>query len=204
MASSPDPPPPGDPVLGPGGESTSILLQRVRTGDDAARERLFARLHPALQRWAHHRLPATARGLNDTEDLVQVSLTRAFHHVASFESRGQGSFLGYVRQILLNAIRDEIRRATRQPVQQELEAELAGDRPSALDEAIGRDTRESYERALASLHPDQQEAVIMRIELELTYQEIADQLALPSSEAARKMIGRALVKLAEAMSDDRP
>lgn len=200
MEIPPDRPRPGDPAERPS-ESTSVLLERVRSGDPAARDRLFERALPALQRWAKRRLPVGARDLHDTDDLVQVSLTRAFHHLESFESRGQGAFLAYVRQILLNAIRDEIRRSVRHPQRGELQEEIADGRPSALENAVGRDTVESYERALASLHPDHQEAVIMRIELDMTYQEIADQLAMPSSEAARKMIGRAVVKLAEHMRE---
>jgi RNA polymerase sigma-70 factor (ECF subfamily) len=185
----------------PPSESTSVLLHRVRSGDEAARERLFARVLPALQRWAHRRLPAGARDLHDTDDLVQVSLARAFHRLDGFESRGQGAFLAYVRQILLNAIRDEIRRAVRLPGREELPEEVVDRGPSALETAVGRDTMESYEHALATLHPDHQEAVIMRIELDLSYQEIAEQLAMPSADAARKMIGRALLKLAEHMRE---
>jgi RNA polymerase sigma-70 factor (ECF subfamily) len=172
----------------------------MRSGDPQARERLFARVLPALQRWAHRRLPAGARDLHDTDDLVQLSLARAFRHLDGFESRGHGAFLAYVRQILLNAIRDEIRRSVRHPGRDEL-PELVDGRPSALENAVGRDIVASYERSLADLHPDQQEAIIMRIELDMTYQEIADQLAMPSSEAARKMIGRTLLKLAERMRE---
>jgi RNA polymerase sigma-70 factor (ECF subfamily) len=182
-------------------EATSVLLERLRSGDAAAREQLFARMLPALRLWAHRRLPGGARDLHDTDDLVQVSLARAFHHIGSFESRGQGSFLAFLRRVLLNAVRDEIRRSARRPGRDELQEDIADQRLSALEHAVGRDVMEEYERALATLHPDHQEAVIMRIELDLTYPEIAHQLALPSSEAARKMIGRAIVKLAEHMRE---
>jgi RNA polymerase sigma-70 factor (ECF subfamily) len=182
-------------------ESTSILLDRVRSGDNAARERLFARVLPALRRWAHCRLPDAARGLHDTEDLVQVTVLRAFHRVDRFESRGQGAFLGYLRHILLNAIRDEIRRAVRRSPHGDLDEHLVDPGPTALDRAVGRQTMERYEQALATLTPDQQEAVIMRVELDFTYEEIAGALSLASAEAARKMIGRAIVRLAERMRE---
>src|SRR5262249_7868261 len=38
-------------------ESTALLLSRIREGSNEARERLFARVVPTLQRWAHRRLP---------------------------------------------------------------------------------------------------------------------------------------------------
>ncbi|MEO6461823.1 MAG: hypothetical protein ABIP29_01995, partial [Candidatus Eisenbacteria bacterium] len=62
-------------------EATSLLLERCRAGDTAARDRLFQRFLPLLRRWAHGRLPASARPLADTDDLVQVSLVRALNHV---------------------------------------------------------------------------------------------------------------------------
>jgi RNA polymerase sigma-70 factor (ECF subfamily) len=184
-------------------ESTSVLLAQARSGDDAARERLFARVLPPLQRWAHRRLPAGVRDLHETEDLVQETLLRAFHRLDRFESRGRGTFLAYLRQILLNAIRNEIRRAGRHPAPQQIDPELADPGRSVLEHAVGKEVLEQYEWALDTLSPDHQEAAIMRIELDFTYQEIADHLGLVSSEAARKLVGRTLVKLAERMSERR-
>jgi RNA polymerase sigma-70 factor (ECF subfamily) len=169
----------------------------VRAGDAAARERLFARVLPALRHWAHRRLPIEARDIHDTEDLVQVAALRAFNNLEGFESRGQGAFLAYLRQILMNAIRDEIRRATRRPVRDEADSELPDPRPSLLEATVGRETLARYERGLASLSASQQEAVIMRIELDCSYQEIATALGMVSAEAARKVVGRALVSIAE-------
>ena len=199
MQSDPGAPPPFDPLRPI--DSTSILLARVRSGDQAAREQLFRRVLPALQRWAHRRLPSGARDLHDTDDLVQVTLLRAFHHLDGFESRGQGAFLAYLRQILLNAVRSEIRRTARRPLPKELDEHHPDPGRSALEDAVGTQTLDRYERALATLAPDQQEAAVMRIELDFTYQEIADHLGLVSSEAARKMVGRTLVRLAEHMRE---
>ena len=94
-------------------ESTADLLSRVRGGDPAAREQLFARYLPILKRWAHGRLPGSARNLADTDDLIQTSLLRALNRVGEFEPRHEGAFLAYLRQTLLNALRDEIRRSRR-------------------------------------------------------------------------------------------
>ena len=93
-------------------ESTKTLILRVRNGDAAARERLVARFLPALQRWAHGRLPAKARGMVETDDVVQVSLMRALSRVEEFDPRRQGAFLAYLHRILLNSIREEIRRGS--------------------------------------------------------------------------------------------
>lgn len=119
-----------------------------------------------------------------------------------FESRGQGSFLAYARQILLNAIRDEMRRAARSPeVRNSVDSEHEDPRPSALEAAIGSETLRRYEEALARLKPEHQEAVVLRIELDQSYAEIAEVLGLVSTEAARKAVGRAVARLAEEMRD---
>lgn len=180
-------------------ESTAALLDRVRVGDDAARERLFARFLPLLTRWAHRRLPVSARDTADTNDLVQVTLLRAFRNLERFESRGEGAFLAYLRQILLNVVRDEIRRAARTKPPMELPNDLAAPGPSVIEEVVGRDTLQRYEAALGSLPPELQEAIILRIELGYSHQAVADALQKPSADAARVMVARALVRLAQAM-----
>jgi RNA polymerase sigma-70 factor (ECF subfamily) len=183
-------------------DSTAHLLSRVREGDVSARDRLFARVLPALRRCAHNRLPAWARDLHDTEDLVQITVTRALRRLDAFEPRGPGAFLAYLRQILLNAVRNELRRVSRRPAHQDLDETLVNAEPSALEVVVGRDAVQRYERSLASLDPEQREAVILRIELGLSHQEIAELQGRASADAARMVIARALVRVAEGMRDD--
>ena len=179
-------------------ESTALLLEQVRSGDPAARERLVARFLPLLRRWAHGRLPHYARSLADTDDLVQISLLRALDHVGGFEVRREGAFLAYLRRILLNSLRDEIRRAQRRPTDDIANFELAAPDRSLLEQQVGRETMEAYESALGRLTEPQQEAVIMRIEFGYSYPQIAEATA-STPNAARMLVARALVRLAEEM-----
>ncbi|MGE5235764.1 MAG: RNA polymerase sigma factor [Acidobacteriota bacterium] len=180
-------------------ESTASLLELVREGNIDARERLIARCLPLLRRWAHGRLPNMARGMVDTDDLVQVSLLRALNQVGRFEPRREGAFLAYLRRIILNAVRDEVRRAVRRPGGDEPPEDIVDRAPSLVEQAIGHEIVERYEAALATLAEIQQEAVILRVEFGFSYQEIADAIVSPSANAARMMVSRALVRLAEAM-----
>src|SRR5262245_39896954 len=125
-------------------QPTAALLARVRDGDLRAREALAARFLLPLQRWAHGRLPVSARDLVDTDDIVQSTLVRAFKRVDQFEPRGEGAFFGYLRQILINQIRDEVRRSGRRPRHQELPEGLTSDEPSPLERAVGRRNLERY------------------------------------------------------------
>jgi len=184
-------------------ETTAALLELVRAGDRDATDRLLRRCLPALRRWAHGRLPARARGMTDTDDLVQVSVLRALNQVGRFEPRREGAFLAYLRRILLNAVRDEIRRAARRPGAEEPSEDLADNGAPAVEQVIGRETMQVYEEALAELADAQQEAVILRVEFGYTYPEIAEATGSPSANAARMTVARALVRLAEAMDGRR-
>ena len=180
-------------------ESTTVLLARLREGDNAAREQLVARYLPVLKRWAHGRLPGYARDLSDTDDLVQVTLIRALSRVVEFEPCREGAFLAYLRRILLNTVRNEIRRSMRRPGHQALDESLPDPTPSGVERAIGRETLEEYEAALTSLPQEQREAVILRLEFGYAHPEIAEALGKPSADAARMTVARGLIRLMEIM-----
>src|SRR5918999_5032895 len=96
-------------------DSTFQLISRARNGDPEAIERLFARHLKPLQRWASGRLPQWARDLADTDDLVQETLLQTFKKIGDFEPRRVGALQAYLRQAVLNRLRDELRRKARQP-----------------------------------------------------------------------------------------
>ena len=179
------------------------MLFRSRAGDDAARERLFARFLPKLELWAHRRLPHSARGLADTDDLVQVTLVRALNRIDSFEPRREGAFLSYIRTILLNVVREEIRRARPLMHREELDERLPTRSRSQLDDLIGAETLDRYDQGLASLPEEQREAVILRLEFGYSHAEVAEALGKSSPDAARMTIARALATLG-AWLDDAP
>jgi len=138
----------------------------------------------------------------DRDQLVLPAL--ALDHLDKFEPQREGAFLAYLRRILINQIRDEIRRAARRPVlESELES-LPDDRPSPLEEVVGRESLERFENALAALPDKQKEAIIMRVELGFSHQEIADGLGIKTANAARMYVARAIAALAEQMKAPEP
>jgi RNA polymerase sigma-70 factor (ECF subfamily) len=179
--------------------STYELLSQARVGDSRAIETLFARYRPALKRWAHGRLPAWARDITDTDDMVQDALMRTFKRLDAFEYQSDGGLHAYLRQVLLNRIREELRKAGRRPRSVELDEDASDDAPTPLDAAIGSRTRAQYEAALARLGTEEREALIARLEWGLSYQELADALGKPTADAARKTAQRALIRLIEEM-----
>ena len=180
-------------------ESTFALLERVRAGDAGALDTLLGRYLPRLRRWAKGRLPRFARDMTDTDDLVQETLLRSFKQMGRFEPTSEGALQAYLRQAVVNRIRDELRRRKRTPTSTELDSQQPDEAPSPLEEAIGREAVERYDTALSKLRNEDREAIIGRVELGMTYQELAEALKKPSAEAARKTAERALVRLAEEM-----
>jgi RNA polymerase sigma-70 factor (ECF subfamily) len=178
-------------------ETTVELLDRMRRGDRDALDRLFERCLPALRRWARGRLPASARGALDTQDLVQDTVLSALRHLPQFESRHEGALQAYLRQAVLNRVRDEARKVTRRPAATELTDSQPGHSASPLDIAIGREGVERYEAALQKLRPADREAIIGRLELQYEYKELAVILGKPNANAARVAVTRALARLLE-------
>lgn len=179
--------------------STIDLLERFKQGDDQAVSLLVERSLPPLKRWARGRLPKWARGIDDTQDLVQDAIIRALPRLKTFEARHPGALQAYLRQAITNHIRDEIRRVNTRPALAELGDAHADSGPSPLEAAIGREGVERYEAGLRALRPADREAIIARIELQQSYEEVAIALGKPSADAARMAVKRAVKALIVAM-----
>ena len=180
-------------------DSTFHLIEQARAGNQEALDRLFARHLKPLQRWARGRLPKWARDLADTDDLVQDTLVQTFKRIEHFEPRRVGALQAYLRQAVLNRIRNELRRKGHQPQATDLDDIEVESAESPLEQAIGREAVERYEQALQRLTTEEREAIIARVEMGYSYEELAEVLGKPSPDAARKAAGRALVRLAEEM-----
>lgn len=180
-------------------EATLQLLQRARAGDRDAVDTLIARYLPRLRRWASGRLPQWARSMADTDDIVQDAVIRTFARIDQFDPRGEGALQAYLRQVVYNRIRDEIRRAAPRGTAETLDSRVPDEGASPFEHAVGTEMAERYEAALASLSDSDREAIIARVELGGSYAEVAVALGKPTAEAARTAVGRALVRLAEAM-----
>jgi RNA polymerase sigma-70 factor (ECF subfamily) len=187
----------------PGPDSTVLLLVRAPDGDAEALNELFTRYAAPLRRWASGRLPRWARDAADTQDLVQDTLLQTFKRIEDFEPRRPGALQAYLRQALMNRIRDTLRRFDRRGMPAAVDSGIIDAAPSPVEEAIGREIAERYERALARLRPEDREAIVARVELACTYEELAIALGKPSAEAARKAAQAALVRLAAEMKHER-
>ena len=177
--------------------STHQLLERIGAGIPEAADVVRSRHLARLQRWARGRLPANARDLMDTEELVQHTLTRALDDIEQFRSVREGTFQAHLRAGILSAIRDELRRG---PAPR-LADDTSSPKPSALEEIIGPERLERYEKAFSRLEPADQEVLFGRVELGLTYEDIARDTGRSSADAARTAVKLALSRLAREMAE---
>ena len=183
-------------------EPTFRLIERFRAGDDSALETLFGRYLKPLRQWASGRLPPWARDMADTQDLVQETLIQTFKRIEHFEPRREGALQAYLRQAVMNRIRNELRRHGRRGSTTMLDSAVPDESPSPLERAIGSQGVERYERALDRLRPEEREAIIARVELGCSYEELAASLGKPSADAARMAAQRAMLRLAAELTKD--
>jgi RNA polymerase sigma-70 factor (ECF subfamily) len=177
-------------------EETSLtLLGRAQHGDAIAMEALMGRYLARLQRWASGRIPAKARSLLDTDDVVQDALLNTFRRLDDFQPRHDGALLAYLRQVVVNRIRMELRRASPDSDGSAEPDELPSTLPSPLENVVSREAFARYERSLAQLDEDDRAAIVGRFEMGYSYDALARATERPSAEAARKLTERALRRL---------
>jgi len=176
-------------------EPTIELVVRAREGDRMAVEALLQRSIPSLRRFAHGRLPAAARGTLDTGDLVQETVLHVLRRLDTFEPRHVGAMQAYLRQSVINRIRDEVRRIGRHPTPVDLPDDLASEIPSPLEEAVRAEAYDRYRAVLVQLSPRDREMIVARIEAQWNLGEIAQRFNMRTVDGARMAVTRALRRL---------
>lgn len=185
-------------------EPTIELVVKAREGSREAVEALLQRCLPQLKRWAHGRLPAGARGSLDTSDLVQETVLHVLRRLDTFEPRHVGAMQAYLRQSVINRIRDEVRKIGRHPAPSELPEDLQSDNTSPLEAVVQVEAYERYRTALTDLNPRDREMIVARIEMQWSLAEIAQRFGIKTPDAARMAVSRALRRLMTRLNPPAP
>ena len=188
----------------PDSGSEQRLLNRVRRGSSSAVNALFERYAPWLRRRASGRLPQWARSGVTTSDLVQDVLHHTYARLNWFESKHVSALRAYLRRAVENRVQDEMRRAIRRldntrlaPGEEPLRPfeDTAPQYQQLLhDEMWGR-----YREGLKRLKVRDRRLIVGRAELGYNYEQLAAIERLPSPDAARKALKRAVIRLSEVM-----
>ena len=179
-------------------DSTFELIERVRR---ATRNRSSAWWRATSARCAAGSAAACPDGPATWPTRTTLSRTPSFgrlQKIEGFEVRGAGALQAYLRQAVLNRLRDELRRKGRAPV---LSTEKGStSRPPARRSRTRSEARRSSATSGAGpAPPEEREAIIARVEMDYSYAELAEILGKPTPDAARKAAQRALLRLAEEM-----
>jgi RNA polymerase sigma-70 factor (ECF subfamily) len=159
-------------------------------------ELLFGRLLPYIRRWAHGRLPQWARKGLDTADIVQDVLVRAFSRLDGFEPRQRQALRAYLRQAVRNRILDELRHHQRTGLVVDVDQETLPSDASPHADFLSNERWEQYRGGLNRLSESDREAVVARLELGYSYEQIALMTGRRSADAARMAVKRAVLQLA--------
>ena len=127
------------------------------------------------------------------EDLLADAFERALRARRRFDPR-RGSQKAWLYGIALNLLRDHARRAAAEGRALERSGAPVGAAADARMESLGE--REALHRALATLAPEEREAIALRFGAELTVPEIAKLLGEPLTTVEGRVY-RALRKLRE-------
>ena len=178
----------------------SEVLAAARKGDEAAQADLYDNHSVLVRRAVRRFLPAQIRSKADSVDVVQSVFADVLRDLPRFEDRGQPAFQRWLyikaRHKVWSKLRqywgaDGARKERTLGVAETMPARSQGpDRVAA--------TRERYfllQASLAQLEPAAREVVRLRLEEELSFQEIAERASLPSADAARKRYARAVKAL---------
>jgi RNA polymerase sigma-70 factor (ECF subfamily) len=143
-------------------------------GDATSRLAVFTRLADdhldASYRLAHAILGSRA----EAEDATQDAVVRAWRQWDQL--RDQDRFEHWFDRIVINTCRDQLRRSRRWQLQ-DLSPELAAGGRDPIDQA---DDREQIRVALARLSPDHRVVVALRYYRDLSIEEIASRLGVPT------------------------
>ncbi len=184
------------------GRSDEDLAGRAASGDATALTALFERYRPRLWAHARRRLPAVLRARLAESDLVQEAWLTTSRRLSEFDDRGPGSFGRWLRGILDNKLRDQIRHhlqarrrdARRERAPAETPPPLAGHDPSPSAQVAGREDREALQDALRQVPDRHREILHLVHHVGLTLVESAGRLGI-TPNAAGKLYARAVSSL---------
>jgi RNA polymerase sigma-70 factor, ECF subfamily len=189
---------------------TYRLLDRVRSGDEAAASELLDRYLGRVIAMVRSWLAEPLRGRLETMDLVQEALLAAWKKLAAFEPRGSGAFYAWLRQIVHHKVQEAAKRevADARDPRREIPLEPGHDEEDrAAGEWLVAATHphlstfvdrlaavEKLEAHLKELGEDQRQALTLWYIEGLTPTQMAEQLGR-SADACRMLVGRALKRL---------
>jgi len=192
---------PSDPIGSVKLSTTLGLLREMKKGNRVALNALVERYYPKVLRIATLRLGTRLRGVAEIEDVVQEAWIVALRSFDRFEPRSEGALISWLATVLENCIRDLKRKAKAQkrglgrvqlmgdltPTSSTGGTGLAAPGPQPSEVARAHEIEEIRDDALLRLPPRHREMIILRDDLHLSFEEIAEEMKFRKVVTARSL-----------------
>lgn len=119
----------------------------------------------------------------DAEDVAQESLWKVCRSLNQYQ--GQGSLRGWIHRVVVNTFREQIRKRKTPPL--ELDEAIQSGELSVEQQVEAKFAEERVYQAIASLPINYREVIILRHIHDLSYQEIAETLALTEAQVKTRL-----------------
>lgn len=182
------------------------LFACARQGDEDAYRELYRRYAGVVRAQVLKQMPARLRRRVTVSDVLQETFATAFAKIGEFEGPHEDSFRRWLARIaelkVQRCARDHLdaaRRAAGREVSREhrpATGMVAGREPSPSAHAIAGETGEALRRAMAELSEDYRRILCLVHDEGLSVSDAGARMDR-SAEAARKLYGRAVSRLAE-------
>ncbi|HTU17282.1 MAG TPA: RNA polymerase sigma factor [Gemmataceae bacterium] len=162
------------------------LIVAAQQGDRPSFAQLVERYWDRLYRWLYH----LTRDRHTAEDLVQESFLKAFAGLKKFQAGT--NFAAWLFRIAHNNYANQCRASSRP--REALPDNVPDSQPGPLDQAISAEALHSLGRAIHRLPAEFRAALLLRVEEDLSFRQIAEVLEL-TEETARWRVFKARQKL---------
>ena len=162
------------------------LIVAAQQGDRPAFAQLVEHYWDRLYRWLYH----LTHDRHTAEDLVQESLLKAFAGLKKFQAGT--NFAAWLFRIAHNNYANQCRASSRP--REALPEDVADQQRGPLEEAISAEALQNLARAIKRLPPEFRAALLLRVEEDLSFRQIAEVLDL-TEETARWRVFKARQKL---------
>jgi RNA polymerase sigma-70 factor (ECF subfamily) len=174
-------------------DADAALVDRYLTGDIAAFDELMVRYERQIYRVCYRFVD----NREDARDLAQDVFIKAFEHLTSF--RRESSLKTWLYRIAMNHCINHKKKNTRDFV--EVTEYIGSIRPSIQSDLEHREQRDQLRRMVRFLPPKQKAILEMRINEELSYEEIA-KMSGRSVSTIKASVFFALEKLRKLIKDN--
>ena len=146
--------------------------------------------HDSWRQWFHQHGPRLllcarlwTRSVADAEDVVQEAFVRFWRHQRQLGGEPQALLITSIRRVAVDLGRREDRRAAREQQAEEVSGKME---PFFETPVEDRERVLVVEAALRCLPPEQREILVLKIWGEVTFEQIAGQLAVSPNTAASR------------------